>query len=174
MVNIFTLAFLLFASATPGTAQGRPGLANVLDTPAPLPGPGWIAEEDPFIVSDEASLSMVINGAAPRYMELGCVHAGFANYEKGDTFLMLEVYQAKTDADAQALYKEFDTGRAGPLAGPGDRARLTKEMGGALMLEFIRDEFYVRVNATSMDDPARAALGQTAKTLDNRIIAAGK
>lgn len=174
MVRIFTLVFLLFAVALPGTAGSRPGLDKILATPAPLPGAGWIAEDDPFVVSDEAALSMVINGAAPRYMELGCVHAGFANYEKGDTFMMLEVYQAKTAGNAQALYKEFDTGMAGPLAGPGNQARMTKEMGGALMLEFIRDEFYVRINATSSDEPARIALGQTAQALDTRIIAAGK
>ena len=62
--------------------------------PEKMEDQGWEAEEEPFIAIDEDTLSMVINGAAPRYFELGTQKAGFANYEKNQVFLMLEIYEA--------------------------------------------------------------------------------
>ena len=40
---------------------------------------------------DEATLTMVINGAAPRYVRLGTQKAAFANYTKEKMYLMLEI-----------------------------------------------------------------------------------
>ena len=68
---------------------------------------GWKAEEEPFVAIDEESLSMVINGAAPQYYELGTERAGFANYEKGDAFLMLEIYETDTKKSARKLFELF-------------------------------------------------------------------
>lgn len=158
---------MILLAMLPAPAFTQPGPAVILT--GMDPGPGWIPEEDPFVVSDEASLSMVINGAAPRYMELGLVYAGFANYERDGTFLMLELFQAGTRDNALAFFREFETGRAHAIRDTGDQARLTQEMGGSFMLEFISDEFYARISMTRTDETARKEIIHAARTLAARI-----
>ena len=47
--------------------------------PKEIEAQGWVLEEEPLIAFDENSLSMIINGAAPQYMELGTKRAAFVN-----------------------------------------------------------------------------------------------
>ncbi|MCG8642723.1 MAG: hypothetical protein MI862_23555 [Desulfobacterales bacterium] len=130
---------------------------------------GWLAEEPPFIANDEDAMFMVINGAAPRYMELGTRRAGFVNYEKGNAFLMLEIYETQTLKQAAALFSDFAPGKSIPLSGPGTTARLMEEMGGSLMLEFYQDRFFARLSLTQKTDDARSVLQTFAETLSGRI-----
>ena len=75
--------------------------------PEKMEDQGWKAEEEPFVAIDENALSMIINGAAPQYFELGTKKAGFANYEKGDVYLMLEIYETVSKNSAKNYLKNL-------------------------------------------------------------------
>jgi hypothetical protein len=133
---------------------------------------GWVLEDEPIIAPDEATLSMIINGAAPRYMELGTKQAAFVNYEKKDVFLMLEIYETGSQKNAQALYAEYKTGSSNPVTDLGNKARLTSEMGGTYMLEYCQDRFYVRISITHKSQEAKTTILDCAKKISGLI--AGK
>lgn len=167
---VILFAVILIAAPDRPVFSGGPSrLSHLFESSGPLAGPGWVSEEDPFVVSDEAALSMVINGAAPRYMELGTMRAGFANYEKKGAFMMIEVYETRAPDNALALFREFAANRSAPLDDIGGTSRIVQELGGSLMLEFIRDAFYARLNITKNNSRARTDLLETAKALDQKI-----
>ncbi len=103
--------------------------------PVEMEKQGWKAEDEPIIAFDENTLSMVINGAAPRYMELGTRKAAFVYYEKESVYLMPEIFQADSGKNAERLYGEFASGKSTPIDNLGTRARITSELGGTLMVE---------------------------------------
>ena len=137
--------------------------------PKELESRGWKAEDEPLIASDEATLSMVINGAAPRYMELGTRRALFVNYEKNGVYLMLEIYEMDSKPNSEKVFDEFASDASRPLENPGEKARLTKEMGGTTMLEFFQDRFYVRVGIMQKSEKAKKMIIFCADIVSDRI-----
>lgn len=130
---------------------------------------GWVLEADPFMAVDVESLSMVINGAAPRYLELGVKQAAFIYYKKETVFLMLEIFQTGSNQQAQKLYDEFATGTSQSLENLGTAARLTSELGGTFMTEYIQDTFYVRLSIDRKSKEARQSILSCARTISARI-----
>lgn len=135
---------------------------------------GWKAEGQPILVSDEETLSMVINGAAPRYMALGTQRAAFVNYEKCGIYLMVEIFEAASERNAEKLFDEFEADAGLPLQKPGTKARLTAEMGGGFMLEYFQGSFYVRVSVTRKSDAAKKATLACGEIISRRITEATK
>jgi hypothetical protein len=137
--------------------------------PEKMADQGWKAEEEPFIAIDEESLSMVINGAAPQYYELGTKKAGFANYEKGDVYLMLEIYETDSLKSAEKLFEEFKTDNTKSLDNLGTQSRFKSEMGGSYMAEFFQDRFYVRLSITKKSEETKKSIINCAKTISDKI-----
>jgi len=137
--------------------------------PKEMESQGWKAEDEPLIASDEATLSMVINGAAPRYMELGTRKAAFVTYEKDGIYLMLEIYETDSEKNSEKIFAEFASDASLPLENLGAGARLTKEMGGTYMLEYFQDRFYVRVSIMQISEKAKKAILSCAETVSGRI-----
>ena len=153
------LAHPLFADAS--------SLKKVI--PKELERQGWTVEEEPLIASDEATLSLIINGAAPRYMELGTRKAAFVTYEKDGIFLMLEIYETDSEKNSEKIFSEFASDASLPLKKPGTRARFTKEMGGSCMMEYFQDRFYVRVSIMQKSEKAKDAIRACADAVSGRI-----
>ena len=84
-LKIACAIFLGFLVVLPLSAN-QSQLEGIL--PKEMENQGQKAEDEPFIAISEDSLSMIINGAAPRYMELGVQNAVFVNYEKKLIYLM--------------------------------------------------------------------------------------
>jgi len=147
-------------------------LENIL--PQKMGDQGWNAEDEPFIATNEEILSMVINGAAPRYMELGTRKAAFVNYKKKQVYLMLEIYETDFKKSAEKLFKEFETDNSVPLENLGTRSRLTLEMGGGYMVEYSQDRFYVRLSITQRSEQAKKVLLKCAKTISEKIAGYSK
>ncbi len=137
--------------------------------PEKMEDQGWKAEEEPFVVIDEDTLSMVINGAAPRYFELGTQKAGFANYEKKQVFLMLEIYETDSIKSATNLFDEFKTNNSSHLTNLGTESRFTSEMGGSYMIEYIQDKFYVRLSITKKSEESKKSIIKCAKAISAKI-----
>ena len=137
--------------------------------PKELESQGWKVEDEPLIVSDEATLSMIINGAAPRYMELGTRKAAFVTYEKDGIFLMLEIYETDSEKNSEKIFAEFASDVSLPLENLGARTRFTTEMGGTCMLEYYQDRFYVRVSIMQKSEKARKAILSCAEAVSGRI-----
>ena len=137
--------------------------------PKEMESQGWKVEDEPLIASDEATLSMVINGAAPRYMELGTRKAAFVTYEKDGIYLMLEIYETDSEKNSGKIFAEFASDASLPLENLGARARLTKEMGGTYMLEYFQDRFYVRVSIMQKSEEAKKTILSCAEAVSGRI-----
>lgn len=137
--------------------------------PEKMEDQGWIAEEEPFIAVDERSLSMMINGAAPRYIKLGTQKAAFVNYEKKQVYLMLEIYETDSIKSAEKLFDEFKTSKSKPLNNLGTQSRVTSEMGGSYMAEYIQDKFYVKLSITKKSEEAKESILKCAGTISEKI-----
>jgi len=137
--------------------------------PEKMEDQGWKAEEEPFVAIDENALSMIINGAAPQYFELGTKKAGFANYEKGDIYLVLEIYETVSKNSAEKLFEEFKTENAKSLDNLGTQSRFKSEMGGSYMAEFFQDRFYVRLSITKKSEETKKSILNCAKTISDKI-----
>ncbi len=156
---------------TPPVDAGQTPLENVI--PQEMALRGWKAEDKPLLVSDEETLSMVINGAAPRYMALGTQRAAFVNYEKDGVYLMVEIFETESKTNSEKLFDEFSADAAVPLKNPGEKARLTAEMGGSVMLEYFQDRFYVRVSVMQKSDAAKKAAMACGEIISHRIAGSG-
>ncbi len=137
--------------------------------PEKMEAEGWKAEEKPFIAINEKALSMVINGAAPQYYELGTKKAGFANYEKNQVYLMLEIYETDSIKSAKKIFEEFKTDNADPLDNLGEQSRFKSEMGGSYMTEFFQDRFYVRLSITKKSVETKNSILKCATIISDKI-----
>lgn len=160
---IILLSFIL---ALPLSAN-QFNLISIL--PEKMEEQGWTAEEEPFIAFDEGSLSMIINGAAPRYIKLGTQKAAFVNYEKKQVYLMLEIYETDSIKSAEKLFEEFKTSKSKPLNNLGTQSRVTSEMGGSYMTEYIQDKFYVKLSITRKSEDAKESILKCAGTISEKI-----
>ena len=163
IICVILLSFLIVLPLSANQIE----LKNIF--PEKMEGQGWIAEEEPFIAIDEDTLSMVINGAAPRYFELGTKKAAFANYEKEQVFLMLEIYETDSKKSAQKLFEEFKTNKSILVNNLGTESRFTSEMGGGYMTEYFQDKFYVRLSITKKSKDAKKSILKCARTISDKI-----
>lgn len=164
--NFLTVILLSFIFIAPLSAS-QFQLKNIL--PEKMEEQGWIVEEEPFIAFDEVALSMIINGAAPRYIQLGTQKAVFVNYEKKQVYLMVEIYETDSEKSAEKLYKEFKTSKSKPVNNIGTESRVTSEMGGSYMMEYIQDKFYVKLSITKKSEDAKASILRCAGTISDKI-----
>ncbi|MCP3876300.1 MAG: hypothetical protein GY699_24555 [Desulfobacteraceae bacterium] len=147
--------------------SANPPIENIF--PHEIQNQGWVLEDEPFIAFNESSLSMMINGAAPRYIKLGTQKSAFLNYEKGPVYLMLEIYQTDSNKSSGTLYKEFTSNNPTPLDNLGTKARFASELGGTYMTEFFQDKFYIRLSITQKSESAKNAILKCARIISNKI-----
>ena len=58
-----------------------------------------------MLATDLESLTMLMNGAAPFYLEQGVVEVLFQDYiNDDDVFLTLEIYRTQTEDQARSVY----------------------------------------------------------------------
>jgi len=165
-LKIVCVIFMGFLVVLPLSAN-QSQLERIL--PRGMEDQGWKAEDEPFIAIDEDSLSMIINGAAPRYMELGVRKAVFVNYEKKLVYLMLEIYETDSAKNAKMVFKEFESDISMPLDNLGTESRFTSEMGGSYMTEYFQDRFYVRLSITQKSEEAKKIILRCAKAISENI-----
>ena len=166
MKKILYITILSFLIVLPLSAD-QFQLKNIF--PEKMENQGWKAEEEPFVTIDEESLSMVINGAAPRYFELGTKKAGFANYEKDNVYLMLEIYETDSIKSAEKLFEEFKTDNSESFDDLGIKSRFKSEMGGSFMAEYFQDRFYVRLSITKKSEQAKESILKCARSISDKI-----
>ena len=164
ILSVIILGFIIVLPLSANQFQ----LKNIL--PEKMENQGWIAEDEPIIAIDEDSLSMIINGAAPRYFELGARKAAFANYEKDQVYLMLEIYETDSIKSTEKLFEEFKTDNSMPLDNLGTRSRVTSEMGGSYMAESFQDKFYVKLSITDKSEEAKKTILEYARTISDKIF----
>ncbi len=158
------------------TVQPLPGDQSVLERVIPKSPEktGWQVEEAPFIAFDEETLSMVINGAAGRYITLGTQRAAFVNYEKKRVYMTLEIYETVSKGDSEKIFNEFASNNSAPVRELGARARSTAEMGGSYMLEYIQERFFVRAGISQNTEEAKRELLACAKEISGQIAKVGE
>ncbi len=131
---------------------------------------GWLPEDEPIIATDEETLSMIINGAAQRFFELGVQKAVFITYEKGDIYLILEIYETDSVPAAEKVFNEFETRNSQPLQNIGSDSRFTSEMGGSYMAEYIQNRFYVKLSITQKSEDTKVSILTYAKAISDNIL----
>jgi hypothetical protein len=164
--KILYVLLLSFIIALPLSAK-QSVLKNIL--PENMEDQGWQAEDEAFIAIDEDSLSIIINGAAPRYFELGTIKAAFVNYEKKQVYLMLGIYETRSNKNAEELFEEFKSDNSKPLKNLGTESRFTSEMGGSYMVEYFQNKFYVRLSVTKKSEQTKKSILKCAKTISDKI-----
>jgi hypothetical protein len=137
--------------------------------PKEIEAQGWVLEEKPLIASDENSLSMVINGAAPQYIKLGTKSAAFVNYVKKGVYMMLEIYETDSGKNAEKIYKEFEPVKSKVLNDLGKQGRFTSGLGGIYMAEYFQERFYVRISIMQKSEEAEKAILECARNISDKI-----
>ncbi|MGQ9631857.1 MAG: DUF6599 family protein [bacterium] len=131
---------------------------------------GWVRDGEPAIATDLKSLTDLIDGAAPQYIDRGAKKVVFQDYSlKGEMFLTVEIYGMESPQNAQTLYKDIFLEEPTALKGVGEAARLAEKLVGAYVLEFRKGRFFVRVTTTAKTDEAKSAALSFAKIIDGRI-----
>ena len=164
LLSLVLTAFTLAASQPRHTVDR---LERVI--PREMESRGWALADQPFFATDLESLAMVINGAAPQYMELGVQRAAFVYYSKDTVNVMLEIFETASRQQARGLYSEFAAGPSRPLDDLGSEARLTAELGGTYMAEYYQDAFYIRLSIDPKSARTRELVMEWAREISKKI-----
>ncbi len=131
---------------------------------------GWIREGETAVATDLNSLTTLINGAAPRYIELGVQEVIFQDYTlRDELYLTIEVYRTKSSREAQKLYESIYLDEAVVVKGLGDAGRLAEKLPGAYVLEFRKDSFFIRITTLSKTKETREAIHAFAQVVSGRM-----
>lgn len=172
-VILAALLFIVTVQPLPCDQSDLGGLGDPGDLETIVPKSpeqmGWQAEEDLIITYDEETLSMIINGAAGRYITLGTQRAAFINYEKKQVYMMLEIYETVSKVHSLKLFDEFASDASAPVQNLGNKARSTAELGGSYMVEYIQDRFFVRASVSRKTDDSQKALMACTEEISKRI-----
>lgn len=131
---------------------------------------GWLRDGDPMLATDLDSLTMLINGAAPFYLERGVLEVLFQDYiNQDDVFLTLEIYRTPSKEQAQSLYTAIEVENPETLENLGHEARLMSGLIGAYLLEFWQKTYFIRLTITEKSEYSREAIVNFAKHVSNQI-----
>jgi hypothetical protein len=169
-LDIILAALLLVATVQPLPCSTSNLERVIPETPEQM---GWQAEGEPIITYDGETLSMIINGAAERYIRLGTQRAAFVNYEKKQVYMMLEIYETVSETHSRKLFDEFASDRSTPVRQLGSKARSTDEMGGSYMVEYFQGRFFVRASVSKTTDSTKRALKACTMEISDRISGIG-
>ena len=130
---------------------------------------GWSRDGETAIATDLDSLSGLINGAAPFYIERGAVEVLFQDYMKDDVFLTLEIYRTDTQEQAKRLYTEIQVENPEALKNVGTEGRLVSGLIGAYLLEYRQKSFFVRLTIADKSQQSKEAIINFAKSISEKI-----
>lgn len=130
---------------------------------------GWIRDDEPYLATDEQSLSEFINGAAPFYIEHGAVEVVFQDYAKEDVYLTLEIYRMKDDEKAKELYADIDSENPEPLEEIGTEGRFVGGLIGAYLVEYWQKSFFIRLTITEKSATSKEVILTFANTVSEKI-----
>ncbi len=129
----------------------------------------WIRDGETALATDEESLSGLINGAAPFYIEHGAAEIIFQDYIKGDVWLTLEIYRMKTEEQAKRLYAEINVENPETLKATGTEGRLVSGLIGVYLLESWQKTFFIRLTITDKSQQSKETILNFAKTVSKKI-----
>ncbi|MEW5814095.1 MAG: DUF6599 family protein [Spirochaetota bacterium] len=131
---------------------------------------GWLRDGEAATAANLSTLTMLIDGAAPQYIDLGVQEVIFQDYAAADNrYLTLEIYRTRSPADAVALYAGIYLDEAVVVPDTGDAARLSESLPGTCLLELRKNSFFIRITALSKTEDPRTASLQFARAVSKRI-----
>ncbi|GAK57927.1 hypothetical protein U27_04899 [Candidatus Vecturithrix granuli] len=131
---------------------------------------GWLRDGDPMLATDLDALTMLINGAAPFYLERGVVEVLFQDYvNDSDVFLTLEIYRTQSKEQARSVYTNIYAENPEAVENLGHEARLMSGLIGAYLLEFWQKTFFIRLTITEKSEYSREAVVNFANHVSNQI-----
>lgn len=120
---------------------------------------GWIRDGEPMLATDLDSLTMLINGAAPFYLEHGVVEVLFQDYiNDNDVFLTLEIYRTETEDQARDVYTNIEVENPETLEELGQEARLLGDLIGAYVFEFRQKTCFVRLTIAEKSEQSQKTI----------------
>lgn len=131
---------------------------------------GWIRDGEPMLATDLESLTMLINGAAPFYLEQGVVEVLFQDYiNQDDIFLTLEIYRTQSEEQAQSLYTGIEAENPETLENLEHEARFMNELIGAYLLEFWQKTFFIRLTIAEKSEQSKRSIVDFAKHVSSQL-----
>lgn len=130
---------------------------------------GWMRDGETAIATDEESLSGLINGAAPFYIDHGAVEVIFQDYVQDDVFLTLEIYRMDLQEQAKQLYTDIQAEDPEALEEIGTEGRLVSGLIGAYLLEYWQKSFFIRLTITEKSQQSKEAILNLAKSVSKKI-----
>jgi hypothetical protein len=131
---------------------------------------GWLRDGEPMQAVDLDSLTMLINGAAPFYLEHGVIDVLFQDYiNDADVFLTLEIYRTQTEEQAQDVYRGMIVENSETLESLGREARLLNDLIGAYVLEFWQKTFFVRLTIAEKSEHSKTTMTDFAEQVSSRM-----
>ncbi|MBD3306225.1 hypothetical protein GF339_07535 [candidate division KSB3 bacterium] len=160
------LVGLLMLNAAPVLAENEKVLSLI---PEDDEIAGWLRDGEAAIATDLDSLTGLINGAAPFYIDHGTQIALFQDYIKDDVYLMLEMYQVDTPQHAQQVYAESYSDESQPLERIGTEGRIVGGLIGVYLVEYWQKTFFVRLTISDKSQHSKEAVVTFAQFISENI-----
>lgn len=131
---------------------------------------GWIRDGEAAVATDLSTLTKLINGAAPQYIELGVQEVIFQDYTlREEHYLTIEVYRTNSSMKAQRLYESIYLDEPVIITGLGDAGRFAENLPGAYVLEFQKDSLFIRITTLSKIEETKEAIHSFAQVASGRM-----
>ena len=130
---------------------------------------GWLRDGETAIATDLDSLTGLINGAAPFYLERGAVEVIFQDYAKDDVYLTLEIYRMDQQANAKRLYTEIEAEEPEELERIGTEGRLVSGLIGTYLVEYWQKTFFLRLTITEKSQQSKETILNFAKLVSEKM-----
>ncbi|HSR13980.1 MAG TPA: DUF6599 family protein [Thermodesulfobacteriota bacterium] len=175
----FLIGALLFiaamASEVNGAEQGKSP-----DRPRPLTAllpaadeiPGWTISEAMVRAATESELYRIVDGAAPLYIRNGFRSFVAQKYRgPGGQELEVEIFDLGSATGARTLFDDphVKPARWNPVSDIGEKARIDEGPLFCHVVDFIQDEFFVRVTAQEKSEESLKAAITFSRKISQRI-----
>ena len=172
-IGVFTLliTLLLFSPLVASEVSQKPPEVDLVELlPEDDEIEGWVKEGEPNRAYDLGSLSRLINGEAPFYLDRGMKTALFQEFNMSDeVWISVEIYLVEEPEGAEKIYKDRNISSPTMLEGMGEDVRLAENLIGAYLLEFSKSSYFVKLTTTNKSKVARDGVVSFAQSIYNKI-----
>ena len=138
-------------------SQAQPALDSYLPYNDEIEG--WIRDGEAAAAVDLKSLTALIDGAAPQYIDLGVQKVIFQDYSlRDEVYLTIEIYAVERLPDAKMLYERIYQEEASILKDFGEAGRLVEDLPGVYVLEFRKGRYFARITTLAKTEETRSAV----------------
>ena len=162
------LCFLIMGACMASSAVKEESIGLL---PADREISGWVKAGSAIQCNSLAELAQQINGGAPFFIDRGAKLVIFQDYTRQgrEALLTLEIYEMGNMAQAEKLFNDIYVEDPVSLSDISHNARLASKLIGVYVIDFIKNNFYLRVTINQKNSDTKKDLEQFAAIISDKI-----